>query len=465
MRKLSLIMLVVLLLTAVFALDASAAPQQELPDVAFVDGLVGHGQTYPLSCESRSAADLAGYWGLYVPEVEFFDTLPTSDNPEVGFVGSVYGTWGQTPPNPYGVHAAPVAALLREYGLNAESRKGMTLHELKTEIAAGRPAIVWIVGHVWQGVPIDYTANDGSTVIVAQYEHTMIAYGYDLSGIYLMDAGNAARKAYAYSIFEDSWGVLGNMAVTANGLVGEETPEPTAEPTPEETPTPTAPILEEGQYLVQEGDYIVKLATEWGIDYQVLAELNGLEYPYLIFPGDIILTGLDGELPVVEVTPEATTPEATIPEATAQPQATATAVPVVTQSSVFGHQKIGVETIYVVQDGEHLMKIARKLEMDWEILASLNGLAWPYTLMPGQELKLAENAILTGTDDPVPTPAAPTQSSESTSPQSGQTYVVQEGEYLYSLAKRFGVDWQVLAEYNGIEAPYTVQPGQVLQIP
>ncbi|HKJ27738.1 MAG TPA: C39 family peptidase, partial [Anaerolineales bacterium] len=211
---------ITLLLTAFFAFEASAAPPQELPDVAFVQGLVGYGQTYPLSCESRSAADLAGYWGVSVPEVEFFNNLPASDNPEVGFVGSVFGTWGQTPPNPYGVHAAPIAELLREYGLNAEARRGMTITDLKTEIAEGRPAIVWVVGHVWKGLPIDYLANDGSTVIVAQYEHTMIAYGYDLSGIYLMDAGNAARKSYAYSIFEESWAVLGNMAVTAVGKIG-----------------------------------------------------------------------------------------------------------------------------------------------------------------------------------------------------------------------------------------------------
>jgi uncharacterized protein YvpB len=66
----------------------------------------------------------------------------------VGFVGSVYGTWGQTPPKPYGVHARPITKLLRAYGLIAEARRGMLLTDLKIEISNGRPVIAWVVGRV-----------------------------------------------------------------------------------------------------------------------------------------------------------------------------------------------------------------------------------------------------------------------------------------------------------------------------
>ena len=55
--------------------------------------------------------DLAAYFGLGIDELEFFGRLPVSDNPEVGFVGDVNGRWGQIPPNAYGIHAEPVAAL------------------------------------------------------------------------------------------------------------------------------------------------------------------------------------------------------------------------------------------------------------------------------------------------------------------------------------------------------------------
>jgi uncharacterized protein YvpB len=214
-KKLSLFLLVSGLgLTA-----AAQSLQEDLPDYAFVTGIVAHGQTYPLSCESRSAADLANYWGIPVDEVEFFDSLPLSDDPEKGFVGSVRGVWGHVPPNSYGVHAVPVASLLRQYGLDAKAQRGMSLYELKGEIANGRPVIVWVVGHVWRGSPETYTTKDGRQVTVARFEHTMLAYGYDKAGVYLIDAGNGTRGNYDYERFNDSWEVLGNMAVTASGTI------------------------------------------------------------------------------------------------------------------------------------------------------------------------------------------------------------------------------------------------------
>ncbi|MDX1413848.1 MAG: LysM peptidoglycan-binding domain-containing protein [Candidatus Promineifilaceae bacterium] len=45
------------------------------------------------------------------------------------------------------------------------------------------------------------------------------------------------------------------------------------------------------------------------------------------------------------------------------------------------------------------------------------------------------------------------------------TYTVQPGEGLSSIAQRFGLDYLTLAAANDIEAPYIIQPGQVLTIP
>lgn len=45
---------------------------------------------------------------------------------------------------------------------------------------------------------------------------------------------------------------------------------------------------------------------------------------------------------------------------------------------------------------------------------------------------------------------------------SGQ-HVVQRGDTLYSIAFRFGWDWKDLAAHNGIGAPYTIVPGQVIR--
>lgn len=48
-------------------------------------------------------------------------------------------------------------------------------------------------------------------------------------------------------------------------------------------------------------------------------------------------------------------------------------------------------------------------------------------------------------------------------PQSGR-YQVQRGDTLYSIAFRFGWDWQALAAHNRIQPPYVIRPGQVIHL-
>ena len=252
-RTLSVKLSLLLLVSSGLILAAAGFNEPDLPDVAFVKGLVGHAQTFNLSCESRSAADVANFWGIPVDEVEFFNNLPISDNPEKGFVGDVRGVWGHTPPDSYGVHAEPIASLLRLYGLDAHARSGMTLDELKHEIANGRPVIVWVVGHVWPGTSQIYVAKDGSQVTVVRLEHTMIAYGYDKAGVYLIDAGSGMRKSYGFEKFLDSWGVLGNMAVTVSGLKPK---------------TSLSPIAKE--YEAGSAECYLMLVEEWGINPALL---------------------------------------------------------------------------------------------------------------------------------------------------------------------------------------------------
>ena len=43
-------------------------------------------------------------------------------------------------------------------------------------------------------------------------------------------------------------------------------------------------------------------------------------------------------------------------------------------------------------------------------------------------------------------------------------YTVQRGDTLYSIAFRYGVDYRTLAAANGIRAPYTIYPGQKLDL-
>ncbi len=184
----------------------------ELSEAHYIWDIWGHRQYFGLGCEASAAVDWAAYFDVTVSEFAFQTRLPFSDNPDLGFVGSVEGPWGQVPPYAYGVHAAPVAKLLREhYGMNAAGEKGLTIDDLKRELASGQPVIAWVIGNCSGGIPYEYIDQEGTPVIVAAYEHVVILTGYDADTIRYMNNG----KFYdiPFENFANTWGVLGNMAV------------------------------------------------------------------------------------------------------------------------------------------------------------------------------------------------------------------------------------------------------------
>ena len=195
-------------------------PPSGLPKQAYIAGVIGQGQALPLDCESRSAVDWARYFGVGINEYDFFYGLPGSDNPDLGFVGNVYGTWGQIPPSAYGVHAEPIAKRLRQYGLPANAESNLSWNHLKSEISSGRPVIVWILGstasgfpldYVVNGIPVYYQSNDGFISTVARYEHTVILTGYNQDSVSYLNGGTIYQKSLKQ--FLESWSALGNMAV------------------------------------------------------------------------------------------------------------------------------------------------------------------------------------------------------------------------------------------------------------
>ena len=172
----------------------------------------------------------------------------------------------------------------------------------------------------------------------------------------------------------------------------------------------------------------MKIASQLNLDWTQIAALNNLTWPYILYPGqNLILPGGAGGSASVQHTPEPTV----------KPQES--------------------QETYTVQRGEHLMQIARKLELSWTAIAQMNNLWPPYTLHPGQVLTLP------GPEAGPPPP--PLEQGESGISTSGEEYVVQPGDYLYTLAQKFGVSWQTLAANNNISYPYIVYAGQVLKIP
>ncbi len=186
-------------------------PLPPLPAEARVPTVTGQKQKFSLSCEARAAANWAGFFGVTLDEETFVSQLPVSDNPDFGFVGDLNGPWGKIPPDGYGVHAGPVATLLRLYGINAYAHRRLSWEAVQRQIARGQPVIVWVVGHVERGQAEKYVTPKGLTVVVARYEHTVLVTGYTPTQVEILDGQKTYTRTVA--VFLESWGVLGNQAI------------------------------------------------------------------------------------------------------------------------------------------------------------------------------------------------------------------------------------------------------------
>lgn len=63
-----------------------------------------------------------------------------------------------------------------------------------------------------------------------------------------------------------------------------------------------------------------------------------------------------------------------------------------------------------------------------------------------------------------PRPVAPSAPASAPHPASGE-HLVQRGETLAAIGRRYGTDYLTLARLNGIRPPYTIYPGQRLRLP
>lgn len=154
-----------------------------------------------------------------------------------------------------------------------------------------------------------------------------------------------------------------------------------------------------------------------------------------------------GVQPTVVSVAEAATPTPTwvpgLPTLTPVPTVTPTsAVPTITPTSAAVPSGYFV---YTVQWGDWLYAIARRFGTTVEAILALNPLPNPNYLSVGQQLKIPGSSQ--------PTPGGYTE------------YVVQPGDTLYSIARRYGVTVDAIARLNGILNPWFVRAGQTLLIP
>jgi murein DD-endopeptidase MepM/ murein hydrolase activator NlpD len=103
-------------------------------------------------------------------------------------------------------------------------------------------------------------------------------------------------------------------------------------------------------------------------------------------------------------------------------------------------------TVHIVQRGETLFSIAQEYGTTADAIAHANGITDPRQIYVGQQLVIPDGGEAVGTQELVP-------------------YVVQAGDTVTSIARRYGSTWQTLIHANHMLSPSTLYTGQVIQVP
>ena len=140
------------------------------------------------------------------------------------------------------------------------------------------------------------------------------------------------------------------------------------------------------------------MASRYGTTYQHMEQINNISNPNLIYPGQVL---------------------------------------VIAKSNNASHSP--VSATYTVRSGDCLSAIGARLGVSWQSIAETNGITSPYTIYPGQVIRIPGGTY-------------------------GDTYTVRSGDCLSTIGSRFGIDWRDIASKNGIGSPYTIYPGQVIRL-
>lgn len=188
-------------------------------------------------------------------------------------------------------------------------------------------------------------------------------------------------------------------------------------------------------HTVQRGENLYRISVRYGVSMDAIIQANSLAAPSRIFAGQqLVIPNFDSSSAVVENPTVAGTP-----------------------------------TYHTVTGGEILAGIAQKYGMTLNQLMQINNITNPDLIYRGQQLTVwATTDVEPNTNDPnapqvnlteAPPPVEQSPAAESTS------YVVQAGEHLAAIARRFNVSWPAIAQANGLTDPNQIYAGQTLLIP
>jgi LysM repeat protein len=112
------------------------------------------------------------------------------------------------------------------------------------------------------------------------------------------------------------------------------------------------------------------------------------------------------------------------------------------------------EIEYTVQEGDWLWEIALVYEVDPDVIMERNNLASPGDLTAGMVIIIPLGTVDTGGGVATTTRVT-----------GGTVHVVQAGEWIWQIARQYGVDPQSIIDANDVANPSLIYPGMELVIP
>lgn len=232
-------------------------------------------------------------------------------------------------------------------------------------------------------------------------------------------------------------------------------------------------------HVVRTGETLWTISARYQVAWQDIAAVNDLS------ESDFLQIGQELKLPASLDEPEEQPAEEPAEEpvqedvaaAEEQPVAALTANPANEEIRfVQQSQKSVTQATYTVKSGDTLLAIAINQKVSWQQLAEVNDLSEDSFLQIGQELRLPP------APDTVPVPLAEikaaakvpaagssTDSSASSSFDGGsalaRVHSVKAGDTVYGIALQYGVDWEELLRFNGLQEDSLLQLGQELRLP
>ena len=274
------------------------------------------------------------------------------------------------------------------------------------------------------------------TLVTAQQNQIhVVQVGDTLQRIATVYSVTVAQIQEANGLGDSTAITPGQVLTIPSGVVINAPQAPTATPTPVPPPSPT-PIPGQQTHLVEIGDTLHKLATQYGVTIEAIVNVNRLVNRNRILAGQTLIIPPPG----VVVPPPPPAP------------GTPGSIPLVPNT-----------VAYVLRNGDSLGVLAATYQTTVQAIMDLNGITNTRRIFPGQVIYIpyfdAPNGILA--PDPVraPKPAAPQP------PPAPRTHVVQPNETLFGIATWYGVDVYALARANNIYNINLIYAWQTLIIP